>query len=67
MPEPKEQHIADSFISHLRNAARIQCPICSQAFPGVDERIREHFESAHPEYIEGKDMSILIRDFKRGR
>ncbi|KAI0388347.1 hypothetical protein F5Y17DRAFT_470485 [Xylariaceae sp. FL0594] len=41
--------------------------MCSQAFPGIDERIRGHFESAHPEYIEEKDLSALIRDVKRGR
>ncbi|KAI1818598.1 hypothetical protein GGS20DRAFT_194570 [Poronia punctata] len=67
MPDPKEHDIAGSFISHLRNAARLQCPVCSLGIPATDERLRNHFETEHPAFIEGKDVQNLVRDLKRGR
>ncbi|KAI8951791.1 hypothetical protein F4801DRAFT_263135 [Xylaria longipes] len=69
MPDPKEPIISASFISHLRQASRVSCPVpaCGEQFPAIDDRIRDHFESRHRDYIEGKDINALIRDVKRGR
>ncbi|KAI3326906.1 hypothetical protein HD806DRAFT_519984 [Xylariaceae sp. AK1471] len=69
MPEHKEPQIAASFISHLRQTSRVSCPVagCTEAFPAIDDRIRGHFQSQHPDYITGKDLNSLVRDVKRGR
>ncbi|KAI0487570.1 hypothetical protein F4859DRAFT_501915 [Xylaria cf. heliscus] len=69
MPDPKEPRIAASFISHLRQASRVACPVpgCGELFAAIDDRIRDHFNSRHRDYIEGKDIDALIRDVKRGR
>ncbi|KAI1286610.1 hypothetical protein F5Y03DRAFT_380589 [Xylaria venustula] len=69
MPDPKESDISASFISHLRQSSRISCPMpgCDDAYPAIDERIRNHFESKHHEYIQDKDVATLIRDVKTGR
>ncbi|KAI1425179.1 hypothetical protein F5Y12DRAFT_784838 [Xylaria sp. FL1777] len=69
MPDPKEQAITESFISRLRQSAQISCPVggCGDVFPPIDERIRNHFETKHRKFTEGKDMSTLIRDVKKGR
>ncbi|KAI0437566.1 hypothetical protein F4803DRAFT_538118 [Xylaria telfairii] len=69
MPDPKEPTIAASFISHLRQASRVSCtvPGCGELFAAIDDRIRDHLNSKHRDYIEGKDLNALIRDVKRGR
>lgn len=69
MPDPKEQGISASFISHLRQSSRISCPMpdCDEAYPAIDDRIREHFKSKHSEITQGKDIPTLIRDVKKGR
>ncbi|KAI3333817.1 hypothetical protein F4824DRAFT_512975 [Ustulina deusta] len=69
MPDPKEQGISASFISHLRQSSRISCPMpdCDEAYPAIDDRIREHFKSKHSEITQGKDIPTLIRDIKKGR
>ncbi|KAI0968873.1 hypothetical protein F4678DRAFT_189625 [Xylaria arbuscula] len=69
MPDHKEPAIAASFISHLRQSSRVSCPVadCGDAFPAIDDRIKDHFESKHRDYIKGKDIGTLIRDVKRGR
>ncbi|KAI1273702.1 hypothetical protein F5Y07DRAFT_411174 [Xylaria sp. FL0933] len=69
MPDSKEPPIAASFISHLRQASKVTCPVsdCNDAFPAIDDRIREHFESKHIDFIRGKDVGALIRDVKKGR
>ncbi|KAI1181227.1 hypothetical protein F4777DRAFT_585149 [Nemania sp. FL0916] len=69
MPKSKEPAISASFVSHLRQASRVTCPVpeCSEAFAAIDDRIREHLTSKHSEYIEGKDLKALIADVKRGR
>ncbi|KAI1309624.1 hypothetical protein F5Y03DRAFT_67500 [Xylaria venustula] len=69
MPDHKEPAIAASFISHLRQSSRVSCPVagCDDAFPAIDDRIKDHFESKHRDYIKGKDIGTLIRDVKRGR
>ncbi|KAI3331235.1 hypothetical protein F4824DRAFT_514595 [Ustulina deusta] len=61
--------IANSFISHLRQASRVSCPVggCGDTFPAIDDRIRQHFNSEHRDYIEGKDIGALVRAVKRGR
>ncbi|KAI0970904.1 hypothetical protein F4678DRAFT_462037 [Xylaria arbuscula] len=60
---------ASSFISHLRQSSGISCPVvgCGDAFPAIDDLIRDHLESKHRKYIEGKDLCSLVRDVKRGR
>ncbi|KAI1130029.1 hypothetical protein F5Y10DRAFT_276406 [Nemania abortiva] len=65
----KEPNIATSFISHLRQASKVTCTVtgCGDKIPGIDDRIREHLESKHSEYIKGKDISTLIRDIKGRR
>ncbi|TRX98621.1 hypothetical protein FHL15_000695 [Xylaria flabelliformis] len=67
MPDPKEPTIAASFISHLRQASRVPCPLCGEQFAAIDDRIRDHFKLKHRDFIEGKDLNALIRDVKRGR
>ncbi|GAW16437.1 hypothetical protein ANO14919_058640 [Xylariales sp. No.14919] len=68
MPDPKEQTISASFISHLRQQSRVSCPLgCGDTFVGNDERIRDHFTTKHGDYLEGKDIAGLIRDVKKGR
>ncbi|KAK5636234.1 hypothetical protein RRF57_011946 [Xylaria bambusicola] len=69
MTDPKEPAISASFISHLRQSSRITCPMvgCEEQYPSIDDRIRDHFKSKHSEFIEGKDISTLIRDVKKGR
>ncbi|KAI1755652.1 hypothetical protein F4782DRAFT_362484 [Xylaria castorea] len=67
MPDPKEPTIAASFISHLRQASRVSCPVCGEQFAAIDDRIRDHFKLKHRDFIEGKDLNALIRDVKRGR
>ncbi|KAI0393794.1 hypothetical protein F5Y17DRAFT_476429 [Xylariaceae sp. FL0594] len=67
MPEEREQNIADTFISGLRNASQVSCPVCSLAIAPVEERIRAHLGSAHPGYMQGKDMGAVVRDLRRGR
>ncbi|KAK5633376.1 hypothetical protein RRF57_009090 [Xylaria bambusicola] len=69
MADPKEPAISASFISHLRQSSRITCPMvgCEEQYPSIDDRIRDHFKSKHSEFIEGKDISTLIRDAKKGQ
>ncbi|KAI0188381.1 hypothetical protein EV127DRAFT_133169 [Xylaria flabelliformis] len=69
MPESKEPVIAQSFISHLRQAARFCCPLtgCNDSFPRIDDRIRDHLQSKHCHLWEGKDHDSIIRELKRGR
>ncbi|KAI0428372.1 hypothetical protein F5Y09DRAFT_332618 [Xylaria sp. FL1042] len=69
MPQSKEPPITTSYISHLRQASRVSCPLvdCDDAFPAIDDRIRDHFQSKHRDYIQGKDIGALIRDVKKGR
>ncbi|RWA03437.1 hypothetical protein EKO27_g11668 [Xylaria grammica] len=68
MPDPKEQTISASFISHLRQQSRLSCPLgCGDTFVANDERIRDHFKTKHSDYLEGKDIAGLIRDVKKGR
>ncbi|KAI0147282.1 hypothetical protein GGR57DRAFT_256668 [Xylariaceae sp. FL1272] len=68
MPDPKEPDISASFISHLRQAARLSCPIpgCGETVPSIDDRIRDHLQSRHPQYIKG-NLDNIVRDLKRGR
>ncbi|KAI1259533.1 hypothetical protein F5Y18DRAFT_293654 [Xylariaceae sp. FL1019] len=68
MPDPREPQISASFISHLRQAARISCPIpgCGETVPSIDDRIRDHLQSQHPELITG-NIDDIVRDLKRGR
>ncbi|KAJ2981571.1 hypothetical protein NUW58_g6658 [Xylaria curta] len=69
MPEHKEQNISASFISHLRQNSRVSCPVssCGEQMVAIDDRIRDHLYSKHRDYIEGKDINLLIREIKRGR
>ncbi|KAI0400936.1 hypothetical protein F4802DRAFT_465890 [Xylaria palmicola] len=69
MPETKEPAISASFISHLRQSSRVTCPVmgCDDQFAALDDRIRDHFQSKHSDYIEGKDINAIVRDVKRNR
>ncbi|KAK5637092.1 hypothetical protein RRF57_012804 [Xylaria bambusicola] len=72
MPTPKESGISASFISHLRQSSRISCPIpcCNNAYPAINDRIRNHFRSKHGNIIQGKDrkdIAAFIHDVKKGR
>ncbi|KAI1109437.1 hypothetical protein F5Y14DRAFT_27721 [Nemania sp. NC0429] len=69
MPDPKEPGIEASFISHLRQTARATCPVagCGEAFAAVDDRIRQHLQANHQDYLRGKDLNSLIRDIKNRR
>lgn len=69
MPDQKEPVISASFISHLRNSARVTCPVpsCGEAFAAVDDRIRIHLQTKHHDYIKGRDLNSLIRDIKNRR
>ncbi|KAJ3561129.1 hypothetical protein NPX13_g9063 [Xylaria arbuscula] len=45
-------------------------PGCEEAYPAIDDRIRDHFRSKHGDIIQGKDgkdIAALIRDVKKGR
>ncbi|KAJ3580392.1 hypothetical protein NPX13_g173 [Xylaria arbuscula] len=45
-------------------------PGCEEAYPAIDDRIRDHFRSKHGDIIQGKDgkdIATLIRDVKKGR
>ncbi|KAI1160979.1 hypothetical protein F5B18DRAFT_663493 [Nemania serpens] len=69
MPDQKEPTIAASFISHLRQSARVTCPVvgCGEAFAAIDDRIRNHLQAKHHDFIKGKDLNSLIRDIKNRR
>ncbi|KAI0863821.1 hypothetical protein F4860DRAFT_511711 [Xylaria cubensis] len=58
MPESKEPVIAQSFISHLRQAASFCCPLtgCNDSIPRIDDRIRDHLQSKHCDLWEGKAL-----------
>ncbi|KAI0118301.1 hypothetical protein GGR51DRAFT_498963 [Nemania sp. FL0031] len=69
MTGAKEPKITTSFISHLRQASKVTCTIvgCGDKFPNTDDRIREHLESKHSDYIIGQDLNAIIRDIKGRR
>lgn len=69
MPDQKEPVIQASFISHLRQSARVTCPVlgCGEGFAAIDDRIRNHLQEKHHEFIKGKDLNSLIRDIKNRR
>ncbi|KAI1323583.1 hypothetical protein F5Y16DRAFT_334160 [Xylariaceae sp. FL0255] len=67
MPDPKETQISTSFISHLRQAAKVTCPHCGDTIPSTDDRIRAHLTQLHAPTIHGKDLDQVVREVKRGR
>ncbi|KAI0412798.1 hypothetical protein F5X98DRAFT_367031 [Xylaria grammica] len=67
MSAPKESNISTSFISHLRQASRVLCPLedCSKILPNTRHLIRDHLQSQHINFIEGKDVNEIIRQVER--
>ncbi|KAI1120288.1 hypothetical protein F5Y10DRAFT_258743 [Nemania abortiva] len=66
----KEPHtIATSFITHLRNSAKVTCTVlgCGDKIGVFHNRIREHLESKHSDYIKDCDINELIRDIMKWR
>ncbi|KAI1318096.1 hypothetical protein F5Y16DRAFT_392317 [Xylariaceae sp. FL0255] len=59
--------ISTSFINHLRQAAKVPCPHCSDKIPSTDDSIRAHLTKLHASTIEGKDLDKIVREIKRGR
>ncbi|KAI3322891.1 hypothetical protein HD806DRAFT_544952 [Xylariaceae sp. AK1471] len=69
MLDRKEPQIAALFTSRLRQTSYFSCPVagCTKAFPAIDNKIRDHFQSKHSDYFEGKVLNSPIRDIKYGR
>ncbi|GAW18793.1 hypothetical protein ANO14919_082750 [Xylariales sp. No.14919] len=67
MSAPKESTIATSFISHLRQASRVLCPLegCGKILANTRHLIRDHLQSQHINFVEGKDMNEIIRQVER--
>ncbi|KAI0154940.1 hypothetical protein GGR57DRAFT_100675 [Xylariaceae sp. FL1272] len=68
MTDPKEPQISTSFIAHLRQAARLSCPIpgYGETVPSIDDRIRDHLQSQHPQ-CPRVGLDNIVRDLKGGR
>ncbi|KAI1329706.1 hypothetical protein F5Y16DRAFT_365052 [Xylariaceae sp. FL0255] len=67
MSESKETRISTSFISHLRQTAKVTCPYCSECIPSNDERIRTHLSQYHTSFIQAKDLNQVVREIERAR
>ncbi|KAF3055113.1 hypothetical protein GL218_07547 [Daldinia childiae] len=63
-----QKDVAASFINYLRNASKLRCPIhgCGDEFPDIDDRIRTHLQSRHPELLGKDNISQLVQDIRKG-
>ncbi|KAK6956282.1 hypothetical protein Daesc_001557 [Daldinia eschscholtzii] len=63
-----QKDVTASFINYLRNASKLRCPFngCGDEFPDIDDRIRTHLQSRHPELLGNDNISHLVQDVRRG-
>ncbi|KAI0116580.1 hypothetical protein F4776DRAFT_636266, partial [Hypoxylon sp. NC0597] len=63
-----QKDVAASFTNYLRKASKLRCSVqdCNDEFPDIDDRIRTHLQSSHPDLLQGQDITKLVQDVKRG-
>ncbi|KAI1472479.1 uncharacterized protein F4812DRAFT_454293 [Daldinia caldariorum] len=61
-----QKDVAASYINYLRNASKLRCPHCGEEFPDIDERIRNHLQSRHPELVRNDNIAQLVQDIRKG-
>ncbi|KAI1489639.1 hypothetical protein F5X96DRAFT_679641 [Biscogniauxia mediterranea] len=64
---PKDKNITTSFTNYLRKNAQVKCPTCGTYLADIDDRLRNHLETDHPDiWASKKDSPTLLQDFRRG-
>ncbi|KAI0837795.1 hypothetical protein F5Y06DRAFT_270243 [Hypoxylon sp. FL0890] len=63
-----QKDVAASFTNYLRKASKLRCPIasCGDEFPDIEDRIRGHVQSCHPDLLECESIEKVVQDIKRG-
>ncbi|KAI1632570.1 hypothetical protein F4809DRAFT_656204 [Biscogniauxia mediterranea] len=67
MPGKDNPNISASYTNYLRKNAQVKCPTCGTFLAEIDDRLRNHLETDHPDiWASKKDSPTLLQDFKRG-
>ncbi|OTA63177.1 hypothetical protein K449DRAFT_421966 [Hypoxylon sp. EC38] len=63
-----QKDVAASFTNYLRKASRLRCPMsgCGDEFPDIDDRIRTHLKSRHPDLLKSKSIELVVQNIRRG-
>ncbi|KAI2637880.1 hypothetical protein GGS26DRAFT_588249 [Hypomontagnella submonticulosa] len=61
-----QKDVVASYTNYLRNASRLRCPACGDAFPDTDDRIRTHLEQRHQDVLSQGDIAQLVQEVKKG-